>query len=254
MSTVMANLIFLPKNCIPNYTILISDNNFQELTEHALNHLGKYNIHPRRGDIVQFVKSDVTDVFGEKQDFPYGPNGTRLTIFNGYVLEQLIISEYTAIITKPHGYQFPEFPLNYWDKVLFINHFIRAGGQYIVKLVPHLVWFDYRPYREVMAGNLTMEKPLDIIIENDNRTVEMYTWITIGMNVKVYFIIERTYNTIFHIDYIREKIMDINLCAFHYIDKNKRPSSDCLKMYNHEFTYPSKYKKSDNIIFLTYEG
>jgi hypothetical protein len=194
ISTVMANLIVLPKSCIPNYTGLISDNNFQELTEHALNHLAKYNIHPRRGDIVQFVKSDVTDVFGEKQGFPYDPN---VTIFNGYVLERLIISEYTPIITKPCGYQFPEFPLNYWNKVLFINHLIRAGGQYIVKPVSHLVWFDYRPYQKVMAENLTKEKPLDIIIEHDNNNVEMYTWITIGMNVKVYFIIKRTYNTVF---------------------------------------------------------
>jgi hypothetical protein len=178
----------------------------------------------------------------------------------------------STIIIKPYGYQFPEFPLDYWNNIKCFENKIFIGGKYISKPFVHELWFDYRSYQKIMANNLTMEKPQDVIIEVHDGLNDMYTWITIGMNVTIYFIIKHTHwNGLnisgvkkkllninlcaphwngLNISGVKKKLLNINLCAPHYYEKNQIPPPKYLHFYNLEFGYPAKYSKNDNVIFL----
>jgi hypothetical protein len=181
----MAHLIVVPKLIIENFEMFMRTDNLWDplstekytiLTAKTLEHLRQHDIEPRRGDIVYFTDENKTKIVKKSKYYKFEViNYKRNTIYDGILLQHFQYNSPFAGVL-PCTYQFPDFPINYWLSILGIYHNI---------------WFDYRPYREAITRNMTNNIPDELFIDPTNRydDDDLYTWFTMGLDVKIHFII-----------------------------------------------------------------
>jgi signal peptidase I len=231
----MASFIIIPPKLVPNFNSMIKRKglNKEALPEYLetftlifLNHSKKEGIYPKRGDVVKFIDyEDITIVHRDNYwKFKYYV-GMLTLIFNGCLLENIF--RYFAI---PTTYQFPEFPIRYWEGIFNVP----------------LIWFDYRPYRKTIIKNLTVDIPKEFVIKK-NEEADFYSWILIGLDVKIHFIINGA-----DIDYVIKIFSDEKSCAIYQHDNNCCEQPRVNTYFRKYCGSINRYVQADNIIFFDF--
>jgi hypothetical protein len=214
----MAHFIVVPKEELRP--------NIDQINDHLLSYLNGENIVLHRGDIIRFGK--VNNVIIN----PSISNSIKINyytgeyIFDGFKLEPFDVKLF-LFGDLPCTYQFPEFP---------INHFW-------VNALNHRVWFDYRPYRQQMIDNLTFEKPEHIKIIQDSGKIDAYSFIVMGLNVKIYFVF-LDFCRMNNLNVVKNIIRDDRYYALDYFED--KLVSDQLLMFS---SHVQEYGQYDNVIY-----
>jgi hypothetical protein len=206
----MALITVSKEKFLPRSIKLYQKFDLNDFTEKVQKYLAEHSVTLSRGDIVKFSYDDFDGVQSNEleNDVLYNDK----LIFNGYELEFLSIN--LGYPNIPYTYQFPEFQINHWVKSIYYCC---------------IVWFDYRPYREEMIRNITFNIPTELyptkcLFSHDETII--ITWVTIGLDVKVYFI--------FHIHHSLAELMSVRKhitkminrkSAFDYYEENRTPET-----------------------------
>jgi hypothetical protein len=236
----MATLIIIPPKAIPHFDTLLCPKsgsykkvlpeNLKTITTLSLDHLKKEGIEPKRGDIIKFIEDvNTMIVHPEHYDNYFFRNKILILIFNGCIFENINF-DYSLFGNIPQSYQFPEFPINHWNGIFD----------------EPLIWFDYLPYRDTIIENLTVDIPNELIIEK-NGNGEFYSWITLGLNVKIHLIIVNGRTTI---DVVKKMFSDDKYCAIHQYENDIKDLS-CILTYSRKYAGSrSQYIQSSDLLFL----
>jgi hypothetical protein len=232
----MANLIIIPLEIAPDYgkikdfvksdRIEITPEGVDIISTFTLKHLNDHHITPKRGDIIKFIDGVKTRIVPQNLQKCYTEGPGIIFIFNGCILEN-IDYEYSVYGHIPRTYQFPEFPIDHWKNMC------------------NLIWFDYRPYRDTIIKNLTPDIPQNYVISKE-MNIDYYSWIVLGLDVKINFIIITDRN----IDDVKDIITSDKTNILYAHENNLKQPEEYVLLYSTYNTSFNNYTSADDLIFL----